>query len=586
MKKFLLSLFLLHLVALPAFAIDHLQGYFVRPVSCPLRFSSMSQLKDQMQTLVSSLGNGCTQSGQQAIGSLNSSMANLENISNSYSNLTSTDNVKSNAQMARNLNQVLGSLNIIMSNNSCFYDIRSRGALPVLGDVIMSISQLGLLVPSSTGMLVASGGYVVGSGLKIINELVKKKFNFNKPEDRKAFIQLNCAFYDNRKIMEEAGIFNPETDAYQEELISSLKKERADLTMMNKGHEKKILEIEADLHEEIASLTRARENNLTPALTKQLDELAATMGSKPVDYADKWRQVTALSLAAKELLERLKIMRLEDPKTRPMLAILRSNLETILPDLEPKARAWTCSIDEYELSYRGPIIAFMVNISNATKAALSKIEAEASINEEASAKIISKKRSTLRETRNQNWTVSQRLISLEAKINSLELSKDRPLFSNLDEGRSDAVEILDYYRTLQNSILGREGRGYLKHSLENTSNLQFALAQNIDLYDSAVTEFERCSAAEKLRFSWAQYRYKVQESHDFISTNLDLYRSKYQVGKEKLKKHTRSVLEQVASVDGLERGMKPKEETVGAYMLHVSESVEPVELRLRNSKCF
>ena len=149
-------------------------AYFDRPLNCPLRFSNLSGLRDQIQTLTSSLGNGCTQNGQQALKQLNSSVGNLEGIATTWSTQQGTDQKAQNAQLAKNASQVLGSLNIITSNTECFYDIRSRGALPVVSDIVMSLSQLGLLIPSTTGTLVATGGYLAGSGIKIIHELVKK----------------------------------------------------------------------------------------------------------------------------------------------------------------------------------------------------------------------------------------------------------------------------------------------------------------------------------------------------------------------------------------------------------------------------
>ncbi|MBA2405962.1 MAG: hypothetical protein H0V66_14395, partial [Bdellovibrionales bacterium] len=265
-----------------------LSAYFNRPLNCPLRFSHLSQLRDSIQSLTAALGNGCTKSGQQALNQLNSSVGNLEGMASSWSTYQGTDQKAQNAILAKNASQVLGSLNIITSNSACFYDIRSRGALPVVADVVMSISQIGLLIPSATGVMAATGGHIAGSALKIINELVKKKFNWNKPEERRSFLQLNCAFFDNRQVIEEMGVFNPETKVFKEKLLEDMQRERLQLIKVQKQQELTIRKAENSLDIEIAGIKAAKEQGLNPLLKRKLDELSANLSGRPSDYSAKW----------------------------------------------------------------------------------------------------------------------------------------------------------------------------------------------------------------------------------------------------------------------------------------------------------
>ena len=116
--------------------------------------------------------------------------------------------------------------------------------------------------------------------------------------------------------------------------------------------------------------------------------------------------------------------------------------------------------------------------------------------------------------------------------------------------------------------------------------MQTGLNEQIKLLDGATTPKEKCAAAEKLRFAWAQYRYKVQEAHDFVSTNLDLYRSSFNIGKEKVKGSTLYVLEQIDSAQDFLEGKEPREESVGDLMNDVSSKLKAVETRLVKSGCF
>lgn len=582
------TLFICFLLLIPFLAQAETKiasGYFERPVSCPLRFSKLSHLRDQVQTLVASLGSGCSQNGQQALNQLNTSVANLEGIATSWSTFQGTDEGAQRAQLAKNASQVLGSLNIITSNNACFYDIRSRGALPVISDIVMSLSQLGLLIPTVTSTIVATGGYVVGSGLKIIHQLVKKKFNWNKPEERRAFLQLNCAFFDNRRTMEEMGLFNPETRTFREEVLVNLKKERLELIKLQRQYEADALKIESELDLHIFSIPGARESGVNPLLKRKLDELSAVLATKPVDYPMKWQQVSNLAQLVPiifPMLEELKLDRFDAEAVR----LLINNINTLRPELAQGGKAWTSTIDEYDIWYRGPIVAFTSQISQAMAKKLLLIEAVGSASNPETAKSISNMRGQLKETRAMEWGASQRLLSVEARITSLEESDHGYLFSHDDEGKSDAVEILDYYKKLQTSILGKEGKGYLKNSLERTDEMIESLNKQIKVFDAAESQREKCAAAEKLRFAWAQYRYKVQEAFDFVATNLDLYRSSFKTGKEKQKRARRFVMEQISSVDELSTDPTPPAETVGHHMNSVKLFMEGVEKRLQDSACF
>lgn len=575
MKKLIL---LATLLSINAFAVNE-SKYFERPLNCPLRFSQLSAFRDQVAMLVASLGNNCN---QQAIGQLNSSVSNLEGIVSSFDSYGSSDDAKSSTQYAKNIGQILGSINVITSNNACFYDMRARGVLPVLADVVMSTSQFGLLVPNATGQAVAAGGFIAGSGIKIVNELIKKKFNFDRPDERRVFIQLNCAFFENRRIMEESGIFNPETEQFREELIQELRRERIALIRSQKNNEKKIDELDLLLSTSIQMIPDASSRGLDPFLLRKLDEVSSMASRKPVDIAEKLRQVSALSERLNSIQEGLQYLSL-DRKIEPSRKLLLSTIERILPDFEMGGRAWTLGLDDYENQLRGPLFAFISPVTEALRREIFILESEL---DAGTAKKVSQLRVQIKEFQDAAWSVNLRLASIETKILSFEKSRTGGIFSEQDEGSSNAVEILEYYRELQKSILGKEGRDYLKNAIKTGYNMKDGLLRMIKLTRGAKTQKEICSAAEKTRFAWAQYRYKVQEAHDFVATNMDLYRSSFRIGKERLKRSTSFVLFQMDSVQDYLEGNRPESESVGDLMKDVNNRVSEVESLLQRSNCF
>lgn len=559
-------------------------GYFDRPLSCPIRFSNLTELRDKIQTLSSSLGTECSQSNQQALGQLRTSVANLEGIASTFSTFQGSDERAQNLQLARNANQVLGSLNIITSNNSCFYDIRSRGTLPVISDVIMSVSQIGLLVPTTTGTLAATGGYIAGSGMRILGELLKKKFNWNRPEERRAFLQLNCAFFDHRRVMEEAGMFNPESETFRGELLARLKRERLKLLTAQEDAKAALAKAEDNLDREFGVLPQTKNSGVSFKLQRRLEELVARIGVRATDYPSKWRQVSYLSKTAAELETLLLTVSLNSENQGDVRLFLK-NLQTILPELGPDARAWSSNLDEFEIRYRAPLIAFADRVLEAIRDELRRIEIQSSGESEEFGKKVRELRDSINWAKTFLWTSNVRLASVQAKIDSYQASGSNVIFSREDAGKSDNVEILDYHRRLQRSILGREGRGYLRHSLKRIGELQDALDRQFDLLDLARTRPQICAGSEKLRFAWAEYRFKIQEAHDFITTNLDLYRATFRIGREKQRRSLNYVMAQIYSVESFEAGDRPERGTVGDFMAQTLERVEPVEGKLREHGC-
>jgi hypothetical protein len=285
-------------------------------------------------------------------------------------------------------------------------------------------------------------------------------------------------------------------------------------------------------------------------------------------------------------VEMLRELKLEDPQNINAAKVLLNNFEIILPDLARDGKAWNVSIDEYEMKYRGPVIAFAGQVASAVKNELVFLEAIASSKDKSLAERLSQQKIDLRESRAISWGASQRLFSIEARISSLENAETGSLFSKDDQGKSDAVEILDHYRKLQKSILGKEGKGYLKNSLERMDDVLFALNKQISQFDESETQREKCASAEKLRFVWAQYRYTAQESYDFVATNQDLSFSSYKIGKEKQKRSSTYVLAQISSVEETDEGNKPFVGSVGYYMSSVRSLMDGVESRLQGSGCF
>ena len=117
----------------------------------------------------------------------------------------------------------LNTFSSLAEKAECQYSLRDQGALSVMSDVIQSVSGLGLLVPNEYGFIAAAGGMAVGSVLKIIDVMLKSKYNWKKEEDRNTFLKYNCAFFDIKDQMDAAGIITVRTSMHQQEIDKKTK---------------------------------------------------------------------------------------------------------------------------------------------------------------------------------------------------------------------------------------------------------------------------------------------------------------------------------------------------------------------------
>ena len=126
----------------------------------------------------------------------------------------------------------------------------------------------------------------------------------------------------------------------------------------------------------------------------------------------------------------------------------------------------------------------------------------------------------------------------------------------------------------------------MKSAITQGHQIQTTLKNLLNVFSSSNNQKEVCAAAEKIKFAWAQYRFKIEEAHDFVATNMDLYRSSFRIGRERSRNATNYVLAQMDSTQDYRDQNVPKEGTIGSLMLDVRRNLVPTENILLNSGCF
>lgn len=227
-----------------------------RPEKCPIENLTVSELHKKLRIITKAFDYGECAKGQtgailkglgEITGKVNTFMTAAQNPENSYdllSSLSSITDLESsstgaeeaseelvataeNLESADYYSRVSSYLADLSESNDCMTNLRRQGFLGTLGDVITTMGQTSLLVPSSSGFLFSAAGIAVGSSLKILGSLFKSPFDWDDPEERAQFESLSCSFFKLRRDIESAHVFGVNEKKTKEELTTITKQIKA-----------------------------------------------------------------------------------------------------------------------------------------------------------------------------------------------------------------------------------------------------------------------------------------------------------------------------------------------------------------------
>ena len=189
---------------------------------------------EQLTSQATLTTNALTQEGYQSTVSSADSLSILTSeestqTSTSYIDFTS-DNLK-----AADYETVIGYLGKITEDKECLNNLKSQNFLSTLGNIATTMGQSAMLVPSASGFMFSAAGVGFGATLKVLSGLFKAKFDWKLPEERAQFQELNCSFFDLRREIEKARIFETSPKQKEEQIqqleaeLESLKQFHANL---------------------------------------------------------------------------------------------------------------------------------------------------------------------------------------------------------------------------------------------------------------------------------------------------------------------------------------------------------------------
>lgn len=420
--------------------------------------------------------------------------------------------------------KLFSNITTMFKKNQC--NMEDGRVLEMTADLIYDSTQLGAISGSKTGLIVAGSGFLISSALRLIDLMIKQRFDFEKPVDRQSFVKLNCSFYEIRRELDVQGAFDIENNssredyrdvkAIVEEMTAELKKIDEEKVNIGKTH------IEIDRITFVTNVGDVTE--LKKILTKVQRYLQSGITTSEIpSETQKLMMISQLAQDYDALVSQMQQYKTLKISSIPMLDDLFINELKKFDSLNPVTFKKTMNISakDFNENYRAKILFHIMRIdSDLSKKGQTLSEKSNKVKSDLSTNLDKKKEE-----------YSKKLIELkkiEAKLGNIVAPKE---YSGLDDGSENMVTILDNHKNISSQLYGEWGEKFLKYtthkSLDEAKDFRGRLGMFNTKYADIIKGNKKpigymCQDAQKLRLLFKHADSLVQEGFDFVATNKDI----------------------------------------------------------------
>lgn len=532
-----------------------------RPKSCPLESRKFADLLAKTETIKNIFKSNCLQKDENKMTEvlnsvkdiqdelkkrniidktldgqtvLNSVMGNDSTAASTTSpgstSSTSSSGSAVSALSGIKFSTLFSNITTMIKKNQCNLD--DGRVLEMTADLIYDSTQLGLLSGNELGLIVAGGGFIVSSALRLIDMIFKERFDFAKNQDRQTFIKLNCSFYDIRKDLEAQGALDVENNTAREDL-----KEAQELVAKMNTALGAIEQEKNEQNKMLASLDQQSFISLVGVgdvalFKKNLLKIKAQLLNGSSDpllplETQKLLLISEISQNYDSLLVQLNNYRHLKISAMPMLDDLFLQEIKKFDPTDPAFISETLNISakDFNENQKARLLFHATRI-------LSDITLQ---EEKASVQNQEIKKSKTAELKTKQELYSGKLAELkklEERLSKMVAPKE---YSASDDGSDNMLSLLENYKNISEQIYGEWGEKFLKYttvkSYDEVKNFREKLGHFNDKYgerakrfsiDKAISPYI-CQDIQRIRVNFKYADALVQEGYDFIVTNKDLF---------------------------------------------------------------
>lgn len=511
-----------------------------RPKSCPMESKKFSDLVTKTDALKEALKGNCLKKDSDKMTEVLDSIKGIQDEIKNNSMLTSSTAVTSalstaagtststNALSGVKFSALFSNVTNMFKKNQCNLDDGS--VLQSTADLIYDSTQLGIISGNSIGLLVAGGGFIVSSALRLIDLIFKQRFDFEKPVDRQTFVKLNCSFYEIRRELALNGALDVENSTSRED-FRDIKAIADDITNELKQIENDKVNI-VKTHAEIDKSTFTENVGDLSEFKKTLNKIQKYLQpgvNASADIPSETQKLLMISQLAQDydiLVSQIKFYKTLKISSIPMLDDLFINEMKKFDSLDMAGftDAMNISAKDFNENYRAKILFHIIRIGNDIAAKENTLADKSQKVKVELATNMDKRKAVL----------LAKLVEVNKVLTRLGSIVAPKEYSGLDDGSENMVSIIDNHNKISSQLYGEWGEKFLKFT---TYKSQDEVKFFNDRYSSFMTRYADiikagktdnlsstylCQDAQKLRLVFKSADGLVQEGFDFVVTNKDI----------------------------------------------------------------
>ena len=509
----------------------------IRPQKCPLR-SDMKLLGilEQLETISVALKYGeCYDKNREIIDEFETLLSDETQIYASiFSDNQSTGQANSSQQERQALvrrQQLFEVLKTVTGDDACLYNIRKRGLLPVVADVLTNIGRVSSLIPTMHSIYFSVGAISLGATLKIIASIFSSDFDWNDASERRQFLRLNCNFFDLRRELEAADVIQTHDKNIPQKI------ERSQQVRFELSDYFNILKIQKETAQnQIKDTKEAYLQSVLPSntleISKSIESLQLVVPAiditspeeKLIILQEYTNQLTKLSSYIEEYYY-------DPPYKDYLMSLLKTMTWDKLPEnISAKNESLlqnTLEPINYYLNLYEQQLSNLIEEKN-QKFLTSKNQEDELSNSEVIEQVEENYKKIF-------FEFLKTISFIDARIELLRAKDTKHNLDAFDEGAQNTYDILESYDFIKSVLIGKLGYSCLNYFREK-------LSRGLSDFDKSFHKFKEkyfknipddgiykdlwpCRDANSLRVLWENVNSAGEVANDFIQTNTAIFQS-------------------------------------------------------------
>ena len=481
-----------------------------RPEKCSISSVAFSDIAAQVSSIAASMAHGkCYEKHSKLIGELSQMSRFLP--SEEVDNLPKIENgalIDRNEHMTINIsntqiqsvqtnNSLVSGLLTLSKDKDCLEELRTSNKLSSVGSTIVKIGAVGMLIPSPIGLAGSAGLMTMGGAMKVLNQVLTPKYDWSKPEQRKEFMALTCAFYNLRSQLIALDFFRRPQESDEQRILLAEKLLR-ELAILEEESKNKYKDWKTDWNKlVILSLSEVLDNDNSQLYQEISNLLFVLRGrhARGLSVEDRLSIDTYIRTHQQTIIDLFNKLKFESPVVKSIVKNIKLwKNKSALDILALSEKTWQLGyIETLDFYFQKFINESYPKISQQLETFHNSFDYSKEMTN------IEFYKKSLGDFQLLNHKLMTLRHDLKLKLKNLERIRTMKSLDKHSDGAQNWYEIMKDYQMIRQVMLGKKGWSFVKYLAKDAQ-------KSARLFDRNYHKWIRKSKKKKIKIKTGKYR--------------------------------------------------------------------------------